>query len=388
MDFAPHLSRVLAGLGVWLRHRHITHRHINQRHIDESENYRLRVLPRCLENLETMKAKLEYIWLDGYQPTQSLRSKTQVRDNFGGTLEECPMWSFDGSSTEQADGSSSDCLLKPVAIFPDPGRKDAFLVMTEVLNADGTPHVSNGRATIDDDDDDFWFGFEQEYFLWDVDTQLPPGFPVNGYPGPQGPYYCSVGAANAFGRDCVEEHFDLCLAAGINVEGINAEVAAGQWEFQIGPVGAPDIGDHIWVARWLLYRIAEDWNISATLNPKPVKGDWNGAGMHTNFSTKQMREDGGYEAIVAGCEALGKNADLHVKNYGANIEDRLTGDHETQSFDTFSYGVSDRGASIRIPWQVEVDKKGYLEDRRPNANGDPYVIAMLMIDTVCSAASS
>ena len=123
-----------------------------------------------------MKAKLEYIWLDGYKPTQSLRSKTQVRDNFGGTLEECPMWSFDGSSTEQADGSASDCLLKPVAIFPDPGRKDAFLVMTEVLNADGTPHASNGRATIDDDDDDFWFGFEQEYFLWDVDTQLPPGF--------------------------------------------------------------------------------------------------------------------------------------------------------------------------------------------------------------------
>ena len=148
------------------------------------------------------------------------------------------MWSFDGSSTEQADGSSSDCLLKPVAIFPDPGRLNSYLVMTEVLNADGTPHVSNGRATIDDDDDDFWFGFEQEYFLWDIETNLPPGFPPGGYPGPQGPYYCSVGAANAFGRDCVEEHFDLCLAAGINVEGINAEVAAGQWEFQVFAKGA------------------------------------------------------------------------------------------------------------------------------------------------------
>ena len=212
MDFALHLSHVLAGLGVWLRHRHITHRHINHRHVDESENCLLRVLPRCLENLETMKAKLEYIWLDGYQPTQSLRSKTQVRDNFGGTLEECPMWSFDGSSREQADGSSSDCLLKPVAIFPDPGRKDAFLVMTEVLNADGTPHVSNGRATIDDDDDDFWFGFEQEYFLG-IWTPSCPRALVNGYPGPQGPYYYSVGAANAFGRDCVEEHL-TCLGRG------------------------------------------------------------------------------------------------------------------------------------------------------------------------------
>ena len=110
------------------------------------------------------KAKLEYIWLDGYEPTQSMRSKTMVRSNFGGTVEECPMWSFDGSSTLQADGGDSDCLLKPVAIYPDPARLNGYLVMCEVLNADGTPHASNGRATIDDDDDDFWFGFEQEYF--------------------------------------------------------------------------------------------------------------------------------------------------------------------------------------------------------------------------------
>ena len=190
-----------------------------------------------------MKAKLEYIWLDGYAPTQSLRSKTQVRENFGGTLEECPMWSFDGSSTQQADGSSSDCLLKPVAIYPDPDRTNAYLVMTEVLNADETPHPSNGRATIDDDDDDFWFGFEQEYFLWDIDTNLPPGFPPGGFPGPQGPYYCSVGASNAFGRNCVDEHMDMCLEAGINVEGINAEVAAGQWEFQVFAKGAKQARD-------------------------------------------------------------------------------------------------------------------------------------------------
>ncbi|MBT4726267.1 MAG: glutamine synthetase, partial [Planctomycetaceae bacterium] len=164
-------------------------------------------------------SKLEYIWLDGYEPTQSLRSKTQIKSNFGGTLEECPIWSFDGSSTEQADGADSDCLLKPVAIFPDPGRHDAFLVMTEVLNADGSPHASNGRATIEEDDDDYWFGFEQEYFLWDVMTDLPPGFPTGGFPRAQGPFYCSVGANNTFGRDCVEEHLDTCLEAGINVEG-------------------------------------------------------------------------------------------------------------------------------------------------------------------------
>ena len=312
-----------------------------------------------------MKSKLEYIWLDGYMPTQSLRSKTQVIDNFGGTLEECPMWSFDGSSTEQADGSSSDCLLKPVAIFPDPGRLNSYLVMTEVLNADGTPHVSNGRATIDDDDDDFWFGFEQEYFLWDIDTNLPPGFPPGGYPGPQGPYYCSVGAANAFGRDCVEEHFDLCLAAGINVEGINAEVAAGQWEFQVFAKGAKRAGDETWIARYLLERIGEKYGYSINWHPKPFgKLDWNGSGMHANFSNEVMRTSGKEETFTLICEEFGKNIERHISVYGADNDQRLTGDHETQSIDTFSYGVSDRGASIRIPVSTYTD--GWVGSRGNN----------------------
>ena len=149
------------------------------------------------------KTKLEYIWLDGYKPTANLRSKTKIVEDFGGKLSDCPMWSFDGSSTRQAEGGSSDCLLKPVAVYPDPVRKNAFLVMTEVLNADGTPHESNGRATIDDDDNDFWFGFEQEYFLWDPETNLPLGFPKD--QTPQGQFYCSVGGKNAFGRDSVSK---------------------------------------------------------------------------------------------------------------------------------------------------------------------------------------
>src|SRR5690606_7649211 len=194
---------------------------------------------------KTTKTKLEYIWLDGYKPTQSLRSKTKIVRDFKGVLEDCPMWSFDGSSTAQATGDSSDCLLQPVALFRDPARKDAYLVMCEVLNPDGTPHETNGRATIDDDDNDFWFGFEQEYFLWNTDIDKPLGFPTQGYPAPQGPYYCSVGAKNAFGRDIVEEHLDYCLAAGINVEGINSEVATGQWEFQIFAKGAKAAGDQV-----------------------------------------------------------------------------------------------------------------------------------------------
>ena len=175
------------------------------------------------------KIKLEYIWLDGYEPTQNLRSKTKVEEheNFKGTLAEIGNWSFDGSSTKQAEGGSSDCLLVPVAIYPDPTRINGYLIMTEVMNADGTPHPSNGRATIDDDGD-FWFGFEQEYFIMDTKTLLPLGFPIGGYPAPQGMYYCSVGGKNTHGRALVEEHADLCIAAGINFEGINQEVACGQ----------------------------------------------------------------------------------------------------------------------------------------------------------------
>lgn len=338
-----------------------------------------------------MKAKLEYIWLDGYKPTQSLRSKTQVRDNFGGTLEECPMWSFDGSSTRQASGDDSDCLLKPVAIYPDPDRANAYLVMTEVLNADGTPHASNGRATIDDDDDDFWFGFEQEYFLWDVKTKLPPGFPPGGYPGPQGPYYCSVGAQNAFGRDIIEDHMDLCLEAGINLEGINAEVAAGQWEFQVFAKGAAKAGDETWVARYLLERTAERYGLAINYEPKPLGKDldWNGSGMHANFSNGVMRENGDESIFTKICEAFGKNIDRHISVYGANNDQRLTGLHETQSIDEFSYGVSDRGASIRIPiGTVEDGWKGRLEDRRTASNADPYKVAAAIIKTTKEGLAS
>ena len=330
-----------------------------------------------------MKAKLEYIWLDGYEPTQSLRSKTMVRSDFSGKLEDCPMWVFDGSSTEQAEGGSSDCLLKPVAIIPDPDCNNGYLVMTEVLNPDGSPHVSNGRATIDDDDSDFWFGFEQEYFLWDTDTDLPPGFPRGGFPGPQGPYYCSVGASNTFGRDFVEEHLDICLEAGLNVEGINAEVATGQWEFQIFAKGAHDAGDQIWLARYLLERTGEKYGYAINYHPKPLgDSDWNGSGMHANFSNAAMRDLGDEAVFTKICENFGRHIERHMSVYGAHNDQRLTGKHETQSIDQFSYGVSDRGASIRIPVSTVVDGwKGRLEDRRTASNADPYKVAAAIIKT-------
>jgi glutamine synthetase len=333
-------------------------------------------------------AKLEYIWLDGYKPTQSLRSKTKVERDFSGKLEDCDMWSFDGSSTQQAEGGSSDCLLKPVYICPDPTRLGAgFLVMCEVLNADGTPHESNGRATIEDEDNDFWFGFEQEYFLWNNETNKPVGFPANGFPAPQGQYYCSVGAANAFGRDMIEEHLEVCLQAGLNIEGINAEVAAGQWEFQGFAKGAKQAGDEMWVARYLLEKIGEKYGISIEYHCKPLGDtDWNGSGMHANFSNTLLRTSGKKEDFETICQAFAPFVKEHIAVYGADNHLRLTGKHETQSIDKFSYGVSDRGASIRIPIAaVQKGWKGWLEDRRPNSAADPYKVAARIIKTVKTA---
>jgi glutamine synthetase len=330
-----------------------------------------------------MAYKAEYIWIDGTEPTAKLRSKTKVLPD-GADL---PIWGFDGSSTNQAPGANSDCVLQPVRSVPDPIRGgDNVLVLCEVLLTDMTPHPSNTRAACMAmaerfKDQESLFGIEQEYTFFK--DGRPYGFPFGGYPAPQGGYYCGVGADEVFGRDVVEAHLDACLEAGLSISGINAEVMPGQWEFQVGPLPPPQVADELWLARWLLYRIAENFGISATLDPKPVKGDWNGAGAHTNFSTKAMRED--YDAIIKACEALGTRAQLHVENYGADIEHRLTGMHETAPWHEYSYGVSNRGASVRIPWQVAVDQRGYIEDRRPNANCDPYVVTKLIVETCCSA---
>ena len=327
------------------------------------------------------KIKAEYIWIDGSVPTARLRSKTKILTL--GT--EPPLWGFDGSSTNQAPGDASDCVLKPVYTTPDPIRGgDNILVLCEVLLTDMTPHPSNTRAACVEigekhADQDCWFGIEQEYTFFK--GIKPLGWPDNGFPAPQGPYYCGVGADEVFGREIVEAHMDVCLEAGIELSGINAEVMPGQWEFQVGPAGPVAVADQRWLARWLLYRVAEHYGVNATLDPKPVKGDWNGAGAHTNFSTAEMRES--YEACERACVALGERAMLHVENYGHGVEARLTGLHETCSYKDFKWGVSDRGASIRIPWQVKRDGKGYIEDRRPNANCDPYLVTRLIVESVC-----
>ena len=294
----------------------------------------------------TTKSKLEYIWLDGYAPTQNMRSKTMVRDDFSGNLEDCPIWMFDGSSTRQADGNASDCLLKPVAIFPDPQRISGYLVMCEVMNPDGTPHVSNGRATIDDDDDDFWFGFEQEYFIMDVETQLPLGFPVGGYPGPQGLYYCSVGGKNTTAAPSSRSMRTSASRRASTSRASTRRLPVGSGSSRCSP-RVPRTPVTSCGSRYLLDRLTESYGYYIEYHPKPVKGDWNGSGMHANFSNGAMRETGGKDMFDAIREAFGQNIDKHMAVYGAHNRERLTGLHETQAYDQFSYGVSDRGASIR-----------------------------------------
>ncbi len=332
-----------------------------------------------------MSYQAEYIWIDGTKPSPLMRNKTRIiADGV-----EPGIWGFDGSSTNQAPGSNSDCVLQPVLVCPDPIRGgENLLVLCEVLTTDFEPHPSNTRAACLAAaelyaDQEPMFGIEQEYTFFQYGRPL--GWPENGFPAPQGPYYCGTGGEKIVGREIVEEHTAACIDAGLAIEGTNAEVMMGQWEFQIGVLAPPVIGDQIWMARWLLARIAEDHGVVVSFDAKPMDGDWNGAGAHTNFSTKATR--GNYDAIIAACEALGKNVDEHISNYGDGIERRLTGAHETARYDVFSYGPSDRGASIRIPWHVVKAKKGYIEDRRPNANADPYVVSRLIVETVCGAAA-
>jgi glutamine synthetase len=333
------------------------------------------------------KYKLEYIWLDGYKPIPNLRGKTQIKeyDAFP-AVGQLPMWGFDGSSTMQAEGHSSDCLLKPVAAYPDSERKNGVLVMCEVMMPDGkTPHPSNKRATILDDPG-AWFGYEQEYFFYK--DGRPLGFPESGYPAPQGPYYTGVGYKNVgpIARKMVEEHLDQCLYAGINHEGINAEVAKGQWEFQIFGKGSKKAADEMWMARYLMLRLTEKYGVDIEFHCKPLGDtDWNGSGMHCNFSTSYMREVGGKEYFEKLMAAFSATRDEHIAVYGPDNHMRLTGKHETAAIRDFTYGVADRGASIRVPHSfVNNGYKGYLEDRRPNSQGDPYQISSQILKTIAS----
>ncbi|CAN0024675.1 unnamed protein product [Heterosigma akashiwo] len=344
-----------------------------------------------LDSFQTLeqngKIMAEYIWIGG--TGADIRSKTKTLDFVPTSPSQLPDWNFDGSSTGQAPGEDSEVIIKPKAIFPDPFRRHGnILVMCDCYKPNGEPIFNNTRAKCAEimeraKDLKPWFGIEQEYTLFEADGVTPFGWPKSGYPLPQGPYYCSNGTENAFGRPIVEAHYKACLYAGINISGINAEVMPGQWEYQVGPSEGIDSGDHMWVSRYLLTRVCEDFGVIVSYDPKPIPGDWNGAGCHTNFSTEPMRRPGGFAVIEDALKKLGEKHAEHIAAYGEGNERRLTGKHETASINQFSYGVANRGCSCRIPRTTEADGYGYFEDRRPASNMDPYVVTGKIVETCC-----
>jgi glutamine synthetase len=338
--------------------------------------------------------KVEYIWLDGLNPTPQIRSKTKViylsDRQEAVALQDIPPWSFDGSDTNQASVENSDCLLIPAFITPDPQRSNGLIALCEVFNADGSPAQTNYRrelhgvveATASHSPA---VGLEQEYFI--LKDGLPPNWSTKEVQSPQGSYYCGIGIKNVSARDFVEDHLNLCLSANLPINGINAESAPGQWEFQIGGPGVNPLttADALIVARFLLQRLGEKYGYQVTFEPKPLGSEWSGSGLHTNFSTHLMREQGGIDWIKAACQTLSdeKNIVESMMRYGDGIQFRLTGKHETSRWNEFSYSSSNRSASIRIPLPVSLAQRGFFEDRRPNANADPYRVLSFLIKTVC-----
>lgn len=336
----------------------------------------------------TDKIIAEYIWIGG----SGMDMRSKARTLAGGPVTDptiLPKWNYDGSSTNQARGDDSEVILYPQAIYKDPFRRgNNILVMCDAYTPGGEPIPTNKRfnaAKIFNHPDvaaeEPWYGIEQEYTLLQKDINWPLGWPVGGFPGPQGPYYCGVGADKSFGRDIVDAHYKACIYAGIDISGINGEVMPGQWEFQVGPSVGISSGDQVWVARYLLERIAEMAGAIVSFDPKPVKGDWNGAGAHTNYSTKSMRNDGGINVINKAIEKLSLRHKEHIAAYGEGNERRLTGRHETASISSFSWGVANRGASVRVGRDTEKAGKGYFEDRRPASNMDPYVVTSMIAET-------
>jgi len=334
----------------------------------------------------------EYVWVDAVGNTRS-KTRTLPKDK-ADSVDSLPQWNFDGSSTDQAPGDDSEVILRPCQKFADPFRPRSdglqnLLVMCDCWTPNGEPLPTNARAKANEafvgkEDEVVWFGLEQEFTLFNLDEKTPLGWPEGGMPSrSQGPYYCSVGPENSFGRHVTDAVYKACLYAGLAISGTNGEVMPGQQEYQIGPCVGIDAGDQLMMSRYILQRVCEDFQVYCTLHPKPItQGDWNGAGMHTNCSTKSMREEGGLEIIKKAIYKLGANHLDHIANYGSGNELRLTGDFETASMDQFTFGVANRGASIRIGRDTESEGKGYFEDRRPSSNCDPYVVTGMIMKTI------
>lgn len=357
-----------------------------------------------------MKFIAEYIWLDSsdniHSKSRTIEIECTEEDARSGKAMSIILntktykdWNYDGSSTGDAVGHDSEIIIKPVAVYPDPFRKlPNVLLLCDTYLPDNSPTSFNTRHSSLKIFNQYksekpWFGLEQEFFImvgkssfWRSDKSCVPYGTKKGSLNdeqPQGQYYCSVGYQNAFGRKITEKAYHLALEANVKCSGMNSEVAPGQWEIQVGPCEGISAGDNLILLRYILQRVGEQEEVQITLHPKPIeKGEWNGSGCHTNFSTQKMRAVGGYDHIIT---AIGKLRDKHLEHmgvYGKDNELRCSGKLETSDYQTFSYGVADRGASIRIPRETERLRTGYFEDRRPASNMDPYLVTSKILETV------
>lgn len=349
-----------------------------------------------------MSALCEYIWIDGFGKLRSknrnVKGVTLTKSPFG-NAKLLPEWNFDGSSTGQAEVKNSEIILVPVYAVNDPfiTGVPSLLVICECYNTDGTPHSANNRTKALEifqkyADAEPWYGIEQEFFLINNDSQRPLGFPASHrfLPQSQQHHYCGVGSSNVSGRDFINFVYEHLVRCGLDVSGVNAEVAPGQWEIQIGPVEGIAAADQVWLLRYIMHRCSEtyqygSYSIDLSARPKFLEKQWNGSGGHTNFSTKAMREKGGYDHIINAVKKLEGKHDEHIAVYGQDNECRLTGTHETSDYRIFSYGVGSRNTSVRIPNEVYKKQRGYLEDRRPSSSCDPYSVTSIILETVCSA---
>jgi len=330
----------------------------------------------------------EYVFVDA-EGTARSKCRTLPSKRAGGPVDKLPKWTYDGSSTGQAPGEDSEVIIVPCAVYKDPFRGgDNILVLCDTYDPEGKPLPTNSRAPAvakfeagNAAKEIPWYGLEQEYTLFNLDGVTPLGWPVGGFPAPQGPYYCGAGADKAFGRAVSDAHYAACLYAGLEVSGTNAEVMPGQWEYQIGPSIGISAADQLTMSRYILDRVCEDLGVLVSIHPKPMPGAWNGAGMHINFSTEDTRKAGGLDVIKKMCDKLGERHCEHIEAYGEGNDQRLTGECETASIDEFSWGVADRGCSIRIPRDTAADGFGFLEDRRPASNVDPYVSTAMVFET-------
>ncbi|KAK6913860.1 hypothetical protein RJ641_021181 [Dillenia turbinata] len=277
---------------------------------------------------------------------------------------ELPKWNCDGSSTGQAPGEDSE------AGEPIPTSKHQRAA--EIFSNQKVIHEVPWYASFG------CFNLVWHRARIHIAPKLMSNGPWDGQLVPtQGSYYCAVGATKSFGRDISDAHYKACLYAGINTSGTNGKVMPGQWEYQVGPSVGIEAGDHIWCSPNLLERITEQAGVVLKLDPTPIEVDWNGAGYHTNFTTKSMREDGDYEAIEKAILNLSLHHKEYISAYREGNERRLTGKQETANINIFSWGVANHGCSICVGRETEKQSK----DLRPTSNMDPYVVTSLLAET-------